>query len=322
MRKSFFWTSQLFLLILTSLLFLDQDLRAGWLDAIQGLLARESFEGTTFPPEGWTKITTFDTLGAVGWSQIAVGEAPLGMEFFGVIDEAAPSGGQYMAYASWATGDRDSLYTTRSGTSQWLITPRLEQIDEGDSLRFWLKRFGAFNDHLDVLISRTRGDSTQFFDTTIVAINFNEDSSNDWQEYVQDLSAFAGDAIYIAFQEHIANSLNQGDALMLDLVEVSSLVTSVEERNKRSSTFTLAQNYPNPFNPVTRIPFTLSSSSKVKLAVYNIAGQAVATLIDGTSYPAGSHSASFDGSALPNGIYYYRIEAGDFVQVKKMTLLK
>ena len=85
--------------------------------------------------------------------------------------------------------------------------------------------------------------------------------------------------------------------------------------------FALYQNYPNPFNPETNIKFDLPEVSKVRVNVYNILGERVATLLDKT-VEAGFHQVEFNGSNLSSGTYIYRIEAGNFVQTKKMVLLK
>ena len=85
--------------------------------------------------------------------------------------------------------------------------------------------------------------------------------------------------------------------------------------------FALYQNYPNPFNPVTEIKYNLPEASRVVLNVYNIIGQQVASLVNG-NIDAGFHSVTFDGSNLPSGTYIYRLQTGNFVQTKKMVLLK
>ena len=85
--------------------------------------------------------------------------------------------------------------------------------------------------------------------------------------------------------------------------------------------FGLSQNYPNPFNPVTTISFSLPVASHVSLEVYNVMGQRVTTVADGF-YEAGVHACEWDGSAVASGVYFYRIETPEFVETKKMMLLK
>lgn len=85
--------------------------------------------------------------------------------------------------------------------------------------------------------------------------------------------------------------------------------------------FVLNQNYPNPFNPQTTIRFGLPVFSVVTLNVFDLLGRSVATLVDG-SLPAGYHSIEFDGSRFASGIYFYKIDAGEFHQVRKMMLIK
>lgn len=83
----------------------------------------------------------------------------------------------------------------------------------------------------------------------------------------------------------------------------------------------LNQNYPNPFNPSTEISFSLPNPGHVLLEVYNVVGQKVTTLAD-RSYGAGVHSVTWDASALSSGIYFYRLEAGEVRDTRKMMLLK
>lgn len=83
----------------------------------------------------------------------------------------------------------------------------------------------------------------------------------------------------------------------------------------------LSQNYPNPFNPLTKIDYSISADGKVSIIVYDVTGRVVANLVD-ENKTAGYYSASFDASALSSGVYFYRISAPGFTQVKKMLVVK
>jgi hypothetical protein len=85
--------------------------------------------------------------------------------------------------------------------------------------------------------------------------------------------------------------------------------------------YSLMQNYPNPFNPSTTIRYAVPEAVMVKLAVYNSVGQQVAILVE-EAQEAGYHDARFEGTRLSSGVYFYRIQAGDFVATRRFVLLK
>ena len=85
--------------------------------------------------------------------------------------------------------------------------------------------------------------------------------------------------------------------------------------------YSLSQNYPNPFNPTTTISWQLAVGSPVQLEVFNLVGQKVATLVN-EKQPAGSYSIEFYASHLASGVYLYRLQAGDYVETRKMVLMK
>jgi hypothetical protein len=85
--------------------------------------------------------------------------------------------------------------------------------------------------------------------------------------------------------------------------------------------FNLSQNYPNPFNPSTQILVSLPSDQEIKLSVYDMLGELVSELVNG-NYTAGTHKFEFNASGLPTGVYFYRIESAEFIDTKKMVLIR
>jgi trimeric autotransporter adhesin len=102
---------------------------------------------------------------------------------------------------------------------------------------------------------------------------------------------------------------------------VRRTITSVVESPKKPEEFTLYQNYPNPFNPNTTIAFVIGHSSFVSLRIYDVLGREVANLVN-EEKPPGEYRVRWDASRLASGIYFYRIAAGTFINVKKMLLMK
>ena len=100
------------------------------------------------------------------------------------------------------------------------------------------------------------------------------------------------------------------------------LVETRENGNKTiPNKFELFQNYPNPFNPTTSIKYSIPKTSYVSLVVFDILGSEIIRLV-GKEQTQGNYEIEFDGSDLTSGIYFYRIQAGEFVETKKMILLK
>jgi hypothetical protein len=85
--------------------------------------------------------------------------------------------------------------------------------------------------------------------------------------------------------------------------------------------FRLQQNYPNPFNPSTEIVYEIDHPTHVALRIYNLLGEVVATPVDAPRSP-GTHRIRFDAHGLPSGVYFYRLDAGDAWQIRRMVLAK
>jgi hypothetical protein len=112
-------------------------------------------------------------------------------------------------------------------------------------------------------------------------------------------------------------------------IDAGGLTVIVDNKNDILSGFNLSQNYPNPFNPSTTIKYSIPSvtasetkqSQLVTLKVYDLLGNEVVTLVD-EEKPSGSHEVYFNGANLSSGIYFYKLQAGSFIETKKMILLK
>ncbi len=85
--------------------------------------------------------------------------------------------------------------------------------------------------------------------------------------------------------------------------------------------YILEQNYPNPFNPVTYLEFSISKTGFVSLKIYDILGKEIRTLVSEIKQP-GIYKMEFDGSSLSSEIYFYRMESADFIDTKRMILIK
>ena len=123
------------------------------------------------------------------------------------------------------------------------------------------------------------------------------------------------------FTADIILDSNDPDSLQVRIPVVLNVVTGIEDEISLPTTYALYQNFPNPFNPTTQFSYDLPEQSDVLLKIYNILGEEVATLINETQN-AGSFNIVWDASHLASGIYLYRFIAGNFVETKKMLLLK
>jgi len=188
------------------------------------------------------------------------------------------------------------------------------------ALHLWYKFTGAGGDQFQVTIgfskqgngvgggtiSDSSGIST--YKELVIPISYNDDS------VVPDTGVIAVD-IFPLSGPHAGSAFTVDD-FGLDLT------TDVSERSPGlPDAFSLHQNYPNPFNPTTKIVYDIPVSSHVRLAVYDILGREVATLVNEHEAP-GRYRADLDASGLPSGMYFYRIEAGGFIQTNSMMLVK
>jgi len=123
----------------------------------------------------------------------------------------------------------------------------------------------------------------------------------------------AGDVFRIVAKKEFV----KGDSITF----TTSGLVGVRDMDARPSSYSLSQNYPNPFNPATKIQFSVPQNEIVKIKVYDFLGAEIATLVN-REMNSGSYEVDFNGKTLASGIYFVRMEAGKFVETKKIVLLK
>ena len=104
-------------------------------------------------------------------------------------------------------------------------------------------------------------------------------------------------------------------------VTYGNLLVDVQDEIKTPIKFELSQNYPNPFNPATKIKYQIPETEKVTLKIFDVLGNEISTLVN-EEKPAGKYEADFIGNTLTSGIYFYQLKTGNFIEMKKMILLK
>ncbi|MBS1493469.1 MAG: immune inhibitor A [Bacteroidetes bacterium] len=159
--------------------------------------------------------------------------------------------------------------------------------------------------------------------TTTVGGQPSYSGNQSWVVDQINIAAYAGQSVKIRFN-YVTDAGQPGDGFFFDNFKVlnytvttgvSQIGTEVPDR------FSLKQNYPNPFNPVTKINYDLPKAGFVTLKVYDVTGKVVANLIR-SEQKAGRYSIDFIANEFPSGTYFYKLEAGDFSEVKRMVLIK
>ncbi len=227
-----------------------------------------------------------------------------------------------MDYSSVLEGKKSALvHVNNTSSERWKIQLRQMNLGEGIKegrtyhIQFMAKSNKTVN-NISAVIQQTHG-------------SFND-------VYSKEISLEANTKVTIVdtfvcneTDENVEWAFNLGTASVKDvdlwfdavhLIELDEEV-SVKGKNKMLGKFELSQNYPNPFNPTTIINFRLRTEGMTKLVVYNMLGQQVKVLLN-KNMRAGSYSVPFEGSILSSGIYFYKLESNNQVEVKKMLLIK
>ncbi len=190
--------------------------------------------------------------------------------------------------------------------SPLLVSPLSGSTITNDSLKLvWYSVPGAVNYKVQIAKNNTFSpvwlEKSALTDTSSIITNYDSTATYYWRVYASNAA---------------------GSSLASSVWNFNSMIVGVNEPgNQIPNSYALLQNFPNPFNPSTVIRYDLPKEGLVTLKVYDMLGKEVITLVN-ESKPAGQYSIKFDASALTSGVYIYRIQANDFVSVKKLILLK
>jgi len=271
-----------------------------------------------------------------------------GYENTKITDEEAYSGKYSLKFEN-LEGTRDGFVGTRKyllnseesvgkvSSSNDITT--LKSVKPGDVLRIsvWLKGKDLDPTHVASVGDQATFSITPIFHNTYgnnagwgefwasdIPLKFPSATEFDWQQFYVDVTVQEG-ATALSVRLHPLGQFI--GTVYCDLLEVKKLdLVDVNADEELPQEYTLSQNYPNPFNPTTTISFTLPKQNTVSLKIYDILGREVRTLLN-SEQTAGVHKVTWDGknnfgTKVASGTYLYRIVAGDFVQSKKMILLK
>ncbi|HFE63055.1 MAG TPA: T9SS type A sorting domain-containing protein [Caldithrix sp.] len=279
----------------------------------------EKFESQN-PPPGW-QVVDNDGSGStlVYLDQIV----------FTSGDTVRSQAGQYFWHGNFNSANGSGLI------DEWLISPQIQGISNGDSLFFWAGAIGGnFQDSLKVLVSTTNSQIGSF--TNQIGYFKVDGPIGSWHQYVFDLSPFDGSDIYIAVNYYIRHGGPAGansDNVWIDhftivfdpSVPIPPDPGTVEEKLIPKK-LQLSNNYPNPFNLVTTIRYDIPRKSMVLLGIYDAMGREVKTLVKGWQ-PAGKYTVSWDGTnyvgqTVSSGVYLCQFRTERYNAARKLLLIR
>lgn len=210
----------------------------------------------------------------------------------------------------------------------------MERNDLSDytGIKFWLKRGEMIGDDAYFKMSLTEGDGERWLSPAIDLHSLNSIGEEIYVPFDNFTEYHTGSGqsmdrtnmtifdLWLTYPDTMMT--NSSATVWIDNITLEPIVESVDQDfSVLPGKFILYQNYPNPFNPTTTISYQLPQSAVVKLAVYNVVGQLVETLADEYKN-AGYYTVEWNASRLSSGLYFYRIETGEYAETKKCLIIK
>ncbi|HEY5123477.1 MAG TPA: choice-of-anchor J domain-containing protein [Ignavibacteria bacterium] len=229
------------------------------------------------------------------------------------------SGLKSCAVSWWTAYDTNGTYNTI--TDAWLVTKQITNVQSTDILKFWASGANSlYSDSIQIWVSMIDSLPSNFTDKLGSILWPIGSTYGNFTQYTYNLASYVGMTIYIGFRYYM-NTTVDGYTVYLDDVFVGNPNSITNLGTGIPTKYELEQNYPNPFNPSTSIKFAIPKASDVKITVFNMLGQVVSVPVNENKI-AGFYEVKFNGSNLASGSYYYRIEAGNFLETRKMMLIK
>jgi len=285
-------------------------------------LLQENFDASTTLPDGWSvwNRQPFPIAPATNWTVRDTGEVPPGI---GNNRTKSHSGPRAVGVSWWAS--IDTTGAPSSVADAWLVTRKVFGIRPGDAVKFWGSGGSqSFLDSLQVWVSAIDSTTTGMISGRYLGSIIWPVGSvfGRFTQHVFPLSVEAGYDVWIGFRYYMNCSVN-GFYVHVDDVTVEPATSVALVDDSVPTEFGLEQNYPNPFNGETKVGFRIADSGSrgVKLAVMDVLGREVVTLVDEPLAP-GYYSVPFQASGLASGVYLCRLSAGGSVETRRMVLMK
>lgn len=218
---------------------------------------------------------------------------------------------------NWSTPVRVNNDAIGNGKMQcW---PWISVNEQGNiAILYYDSRNSTSTNIIEAWLARSTDGGQTFINEKLSSTSFTATSPNSDVRFGDYINIdYYGTRIAAVWTDQRAGGINQ--EIYTAVVDLSTGITPISTNTPENHS--LSQNYPNPFNPTTKIKFDIKKSGFVNLNVYDSRGALISELVNG-KYGAGSYEVTFDASKLSSGIYFYKIQTGDFTNVKKMMLVK